>query len=84
MKPTCWALADKAADLVKTFTLVQTGRAETLIHLYLTMSPLESCMHDKKVLRNFFFSQKLQRFLCSVSCFSKEFVFVELFFSPVC
>lgn len=46
--PTCWALADKAADLVQTFTLVQTGGAETLIHLYLTMSPLKSCMHGEK------------------------------------
>lgn len=46
MKRTCWALADEAADLVVTFTLVQTRRAETLVHVDLTMSPLESCRHD--------------------------------------
>lgn len=46
--PTCRALADKAADVVQTFTLVQAGGAHALIHLYLTMSPLESCAHDKK------------------------------------
>lgn len=55
--PTCWALADKAADLVHTFTLVQTGGAETLIHFYLTMSPLKSCRnYEKHVFYNFFSS----------------------------
>lgn len=45
---TCWALADKAADLVQTFTLVQTGGAETLIHIYLTVSSIKSCMNGEK------------------------------------
>jgi len=41
-EPTCWALADKAADLVQTFALVQTGRAEALVHLDLTVNSLKS------------------------------------------
>lgn len=38
----CWALADKAADLIETFASVEAGRAHTLIHLELTMIPLIS------------------------------------------
>lgn len=48
----CWALADKAADLVQAFTLVQTGGAETLIHLNLTVSPLKSGHADAGVVPN--------------------------------
>lgn len=46
VKQTCWTLADKTADLVMTFPLVQTWWAETLIHLYLTVSPLKSWTHE--------------------------------------
>lgn len=45
---TGWAFADKAADLVQTFSLVQTGRADALIYLNLTVSPLKSCKYDVK------------------------------------
>lgn len=51
--PTCWAFADEAADLVQTFTLVQTGRAGALVYLNLTMSPLKSCMHDENTFLGF-------------------------------
>lgn len=44
---TCLAFADKAADLVSTYTLVQTRGAVTLIHLYLTKWSPESCINIK-------------------------------------
>lgn len=40
--PTCRALADEAADLVQAAALVQAGRAETLVHVDLTVNALES------------------------------------------
>ena len=60
-EPTCWALADKAADLVQTFALVQTGRAEALVHLDLTVNSLKSWTNDANKVYDFKFSQKLQK-----------------------
>lgn len=45
--PTCWALADKATDVIPTSTLVQTGGAETLVYFHLTVSPFKSCTNKK-------------------------------------
>lgn len=45
----CWALANKTADLVHTFTLVQTRGAPTLVNVNFTMSPLKSGHADAGV-----------------------------------
>lgn len=45
----CWALAHKVADLVQTFSLVQTRGAETLIDLDLTVKPFKSGHADTGV-----------------------------------
>lgn len=46
--PTCWALANKTADLVNTFTLIEAGGAHTLIHFYLTVSAFKSYKNVKE------------------------------------